>query len=97
MKVISKARIIEFAEIHPESENALKSWYAIVSKTDFMSFIDLRHTFSTVDRVNNLSVFNIGGNKYRLIAGIHYNRKMLYIRYILTHAEYDKGKWGDNK
>jgi len=93
MRVITKRRIVEFSKSYPNSENSLNSWYRIISRTDFKSFNDLRNTFSSVDLVNNLTVFNIGGNKYRLIAAIHYNRQMVYIRHILTHSEYDKNKW----
>jgi len=93
MKVISKARIVEFIKKHPDSENPLNAWYSIMSKTEFKSPADLRKTFPSADPVDNFTVFNIGGNKYRLIAAIHYNRGMLYIRNILTHSEYDKNKW----
>lgn len=97
MKVISKARIIEFSEKHPDSEGALTVWYSIMSKTIFESLVDLRKTFPSADLVENLTVFNIGGNKYRLIVAIHYNRKMVFIRNILTHAEYSKNKWRNDK
>jgi mRNA interferase HigB len=53
----------------------------------------LREVFSSADKVGKLTVFNIGGNKARLITAIHYNRKIIYIRAILTHQEYDEGKW----
>ncbi len=95
MRIISKRRIAEFYKIHPDSRNSLHAWYIIISKTDFTTFSDLRKTFPNADLVNNLTVFNIGGNKYRLIAAIHYNKKILYIRHILMHKEYDKNKWKD--
>jgi len=60
---------------------------------DFESFNALRKLFPSADIVGNLVVFNIGGNKYRLIAAIHFNRQKLYIRDVLTHAEYDKERW----
>ncbi len=94
MRVITKRKIIEFSKmLSRDSENSLNTWYKIISKTDFISFNDLRKTFPNADIVDNLTVFNIGGNKYRLIAAIHYNRQILYIRHILTHKEYDKNKW----
>jgi len=61
--------------------------------TDYKSFNDIRKTFPSADKVGNLTVFNIGGNKARLIAAIHYNTKCVYVRHVLTHAEYDKGHW----
>ena len=59
----------------------------------FRSFVDLRRMFPSADQVGKLTVFNIGENKARLIAAIHYNRKKVYIRAVLTHSEYDTGKW----
>ena len=57
------------------------------------SFAELRKTFKSADQEKKLTVFNIGGNKARLTAAIHYNTKRVYIRQVLTHAEYDKDKW----
>lgn len=93
MHVISYSKIRLFAEKHADSLSALSAWYQIVSKTDFSSFNQLRQAFPSADQVERCTVFNIGGNKYRLIAAIHYNRKKIYIRNILTHAEYDKEGW----
>ena len=93
MHVITRKRLIEFAEKHPDCSTALESWYRIVRRTDFNSFIELRQAFPSADNVGNLTVFNIGGNKARLIAAIHYNTHRIYIRHILTHKEYDRGSW----
>jgi len=60
---------------------------------DFGNFVELRTMFPSADQVGKLTVFNIGGNKVRLIAAIHYNRQKIYIRAVLTHEEYDKGRW----
>ncbi|NET62632.1 MAG: type II toxin-antitoxin system HigB family toxin [Symploca sp. SIO2E6] len=93
MHVITRKRLNGFAERHPDSNEALERWYRIVKKTDFPDFAKLRETFPSVDQVDGKTVFNIGGNKYRLIAAIHYNRRKIYIRHVLTHAEYDKDGW----
>ena len=93
MHVITRKRLLEFAEKHPECSTALESWYRIVKHTDFSSFAELRQTFPSADRVGNLTVFNIGGNKARLIAAIYYNTHGIYVRHILTHEEYDRGSW----
>jgi mRNA interferase HigB len=84
---------MEFARIHPDARAPLNAWFTIVRKTDYASFADLRMTFPAADQVDRFTVFNIGGNKFRLIAAIHYNRKKIYIRHVLTHAEYDRGAW----
>jgi len=64
-----------------------------MSRQRFTSFNMLREIFPSADMVDNLVIFNIAGNKYRLIAAIHFNRQKLYIRDVLTHAEYDKERW----
>jgi mRNA interferase HigB len=91
--VISKKALQRFWERHPDSESPLSRWFKIVQRSDFTSFNELRRTFPRADKVGDLIVFNIGGNKYRLIAAIHFNRNKLFIRHVLTHAEYDRGAW----
>lgn len=93
MHIITRKRLLDFAEKYSDCSTALESWYRIVKHTDFNSFAELRQTFPSADIVDNLTVFNIGGNKARLIAAIHYNTHRVYIRYILTHKEYDRGSW----
>lgn len=93
MHVITRKRLREFAARHRDSTEPLAAWYGIMSKTDFKSFAALKRAFRSIDKVGKLTVFDIGGNKYRLIATIHYNRKKVYIRHVLTHAEYDRNEW----
>ena len=93
MHVITRKRLNEFAKLYPDTKNALTQWYQRIKHNEFASFVELRKLFPSADQVGKLTVFNIGGNKVRLIAAIHYDRKKVYIRAILTHAEYDKGKW----
>ncbi len=93
MHVITRKRIKEFVAEHPDSRSSLENWYRIIKHTDYDSFDHLKQHFSTVDYVDGFMVFNISGNKYRLIAVIHFNRKKVYIRDILTHAEYNRDKW----
>ncbi len=93
MHVITKKRIKEARLLFPESASSLEGWYQVISKNNFKNFSELKKFFSSIDKVDNLYVFDIGGNKVRLIASIHFNRQRIYIRYILNHADYDKGKW----
>ena len=93
MHVISRKALVVFWERYPDSKEPLLRWYKIVGKSEFTSFESLRATFPSADKVNDWIVFNIGGNKYRLIALIHFNRGRLYIRHVLTHKEYDRGEW----
>ena len=92
MHIITRKRLNEFAEKYPETKNALAQWYELMKKNDFSSLVELKTIFSSADKVGKLTVFNVGGNKVRLIAAIHYNRKKIYIRAVLTHEEYDQGK-----
>jgi mRNA interferase HigB len=93
MHVISRKVLRQFWQEYPDSETALIRWLKIIESVSFQSFEELRSVFPNADLVTNLIVFNIGGNKYRLIASIHFNRQKVYIRYILTHSEYDKNIW----
>ncbi len=93
MYVISRKTLRDFWEQYPDSESPLSRWFKIVEQTTFTSFDELRLTFPSADKVGDLVVFNIGGNKYRLIASIHFNRGKVYVRHVLTHREYDKGAW----
>ena len=60
---------------------------------NFASLVEVRTVFPTADKVGKLTVFNIGGNKARLIAAIYYNWRKIYIRAVLTHEEYDQNQW----
>ena len=93
MHVITRKRLNEFAALHPNTRSALAQWYTLIKEHDFSSFAELRQLFPSADQVGKLTVFNVGGNKVRLIAAIHYNRKKVYIRAILTHAQYDEERW----
>lgn len=93
MHVITRKRLNEFAEKHRDARSSLARWYAIMRKRRFLNFVQLREAFPQADQVGKFTVFNIGGNKVRLIAAVHYNRNKIYIRHVLTHREYDTGKW----
>jgi mRNA interferase HigB len=93
MHVIAKPALIHFWTKHPDARSSLMAWFKIIQANDFASYAELKRTFASADHVKGLTVFNIAGNKYRLIAAVHYNRHKVYIRHVLTHAEYDLGKW----
>ncbi len=93
MHVITRKRLNEFAEKHPDLQSALAHWYRLMKHGNYRSFANLRETFPGADLVGKLTVFNIGGNKARLIAALHFNRQKVYIRAVLTHREYDTGAW----
>jgi mRNA interferase HigB len=93
MHVITRSRLIQFSDQHPDARVSLLVWYKIISVSAFGDFVELRQIFPSADQVGNFTVFNIGGNKFRLIALIDYNYRKIFIRYVLTHAEYDKNRW----
>ncbi len=93
MHIITQKRIWEAKLKYPEAVNALDGWYRIIKKNQFNNFGELKKVFNTVDKVKEYYVFDIAGNKLRLIANIHFNRQRLYIRYVLTHKQYDTGFW----
>jgi mRNA interferase HigB len=95
MHIITRKRLNEFAEKHPTATGGLAHWYRVLRKSNPSNFAELRRLFPHADQVGRLTVFNIGGNKARLIAAIHYNRRRVYIRAVLTHAEYDAARWKD--
>lgn len=96
MHIITRKRLLAFSEKYPNTSTSLDTWYRIIKQNEITNFSRLREIFPSADKVGNLTVFNIGGNKIRLIAAIHYNTQCLYIRHVLTHTEYDKGKWKES-
>ena|SRR3990172_8764645 len=97
MHIISRKRLQDFCLKYPEASGPLDRWYRIVKHSNFNSFAELRKTFPQADLVGKYIVFNIGGNKFRIIAYIKFSAKRIYIRHILTHSEYDTGDWKANK
>ncbi len=93
MHIISRKALRAFWTQHPDSEKPLSRWFKIMRETQFKSFAALRCTFPSADRAGKFVVFNIAGNKYRLIVSIHFNRGRVYIRHVLTHQAYDRGGW----
>jgi mRNA interferase HigB len=98
MRIISRKTLRRFWERHPNAESALRNWYKTTRQAAWSNFAELRQTFGSADQVrvchgNTVVVFDVGGNKYRLIAAVHYNRGVVYALLVLTHKDYDKGKW----
>ncbi len=90
MRIISKKKIRDYVKNNAQAELPLTEWYFVMRECKSKSLIALRKIFNSVDSVNGYTVFNIGGNNYRLITAIHYNTQYCYIRTIWTHAEYSK-------
>ncbi len=93
MHVISRKRLNEFAENHQDAKTSLARWYGLMKRGRFANFAELREVIPSADQVGKFTVFDIGGNKVRLVAAIHYNRQKIYVRAVLTHSEYDNQTW----
>ena len=93
MRIISRRKLREFWEQHADAQTSLLLWYQRTIDAKWRNLADLRHVFPSADIVGNFTVFNIGGNKYRLITFIDYESQIVFTRYVLTHAEYDKDTW----
>ncbi|MBI3941468.1 MAG: type II toxin-antitoxin system HigB family toxin [Chloroflexi bacterium] len=93
MHVISRKALRLFWQRYPDSETPLSRWFKIMELSEFENFEELHITFPSADKVGNFIVFNIGGNKYRLITSIHFNRGKVFVRNVLTHQDYDRGVW----
>lgn len=93
MKLISNKALREFALVHPDADAPLQAWRRLIERGSFQSFGQLRATFASADKVGDRYVFNIGGNKYRLVATIAFVPQVVWVKAVMTHAEYDKGAW----
>ena len=95
MHVISRKKLREFWELYPKARTPLDAWYQVAKRAKWENFAEVRRTFNSADVVGRFVVFNIGGNKFRLVTAIHYNRQRIYVLDVLTHAEYSKNAWKD--
>ena len=93
MKLISNKMLREFAKLHPNAEQPLQDFRHLIEHGTYGSFAQLKATFASVDKVGEQFVFNIGGNKYRLIAAIAFQAQLVWVKAVLTHEQYDKGEW----
>lgn len=91
MRIIKLKTLKDFWEKHSDVEGALKSWYFEAKQASWESFDDIKKRYNSADILSgNRVIFNIKGNSYRLIVKIHYNTGIVYIRFVGTHAGYDK-------
>lgn len=93
MHIISRKALREFADLHPDAERPLDDWFRTVRRLQWKSLVDVRRTFPHADAVGVLTFFNIGGNKYRLAVEINYRSGRLFVRHVLTHADYSRKDW----
>jgi mRNA interferase HigB len=93
VRIVSKAALTEFAKADPAALEPLMRWYRVVKAANWNSLADVKLHYLHADYVAPFTVFHVGGNKYRIVAVIKYQWRMVYVRHVLTHGQYDEGKW----
>jgi mRNA interferase HigB len=101
MRIVSKRRLREFWQRHGDARRPLEAWFKVAAKADWADFPEVRATFGSASAVPldcgiTAIVFNVGGNKYRLITRIEYRFHVVYVKMVLTHREYGANKWKDD-
>lgn len=93
MNVISFKRIRDFSSIHRDAEKPLRAWFSTAKKANWQNLAELKQVYPAADLVGRYTVFNIKGNNYRLISRIVFRSQTIFVVAVLTHGEYDLGKW----
>jgi mRNA interferase HigB len=93
MHVISKTRLAAFWRLHPDAERPLRDWFRAMKQGSFRDLNSVHAFYPSADYVDGFTVFNISGNKYRLITNMVYGKGKIFIEAVLTHAEYDRNRW----
>jgi mRNA interferase HigB len=93
MRIIKRGALVQFWEKHPDAKPSLESWYAVVRRADWKTPAEMKQVYRNADLLGRRTIFNVSGNKYRLIARVNYRTQCVFVLYLLTHAEYDQGAW----
>ncbi|MEO8135563.1 MAG: type II toxin-antitoxin system HigB family toxin, partial [Betaproteobacteria bacterium] len=90
MHIISLKTLREFWKKHPAAQRSLRNWHTVSEHSDFVDFAHLRQSFGTADYASPYTVFDVGGNKYRIIAVVRYRDRKIFVRWVMTHRDYDE-------
>jgi mRNA interferase HigB len=93
MHLISVGKLKEASALYPNVDKVIENFFTKVENSTWQNLIDVQEDYRDAEAVGNFTVFNIKGNKYRLIVGINYEKQVVYFKYFLTHTEYDKNQW----
>ncbi len=93
MHLISIGKLKEASALYPNVDNIIGDFYTKVENSTWQNLIEVQEDYRDAEAVGNFTIFNIKGNKYRLIVGINYEKQVMYFKYFLTHAEYDRNQW----
>lgn len=91
MRVLAARTINAYRQCYPDADSALKSWVALIKGNSFKHFVELKTIFSSADLIeDDRIVFNIKGNRYRLIAAVNFNSQIVFVKWFGTHKDYNK-------
>ncbi len=93
MRIISRKALRNYWEEHPKAEEVLQDWYSKIKKSQAGNFAQLRGAFPSADLVGDCIVFNVGGNNYRVIVHLDFSIQTVWIRFVLSHSDYDRDRW----
>ncbi len=98
MRIITERKLREFCDAadgaeRSRREKAMREWSSVVRRADWKNFSEVRGTFNHSDVYCNCTIFDVGGNRYRIIAKVAYGIKVVFIRAVLTHPQYDRDRW----
>src|SRR4051794_19578736 len=98
MRVTSRKALVKFWEKWPAAKHPLAEWHRISKRSQWRNFAEVKAVFGQTDQAkvtsgHTVAIFDIGGNKFRLIAAIHYNTQRVFVLRVLTHKEYDTNAW----
>jgi len=93
VRIIKRGGLVEFWQRRADAQSSLEAWYAVVRAAKWNTPAEMKQQYPHADLVGKRTVFNIAGNKYRLIARVNYRTQRVFVLFILTHAEYDRGAW----
>lgn len=98
MRIVKRARLVEFWSTYPDSKTSLERWYQLTKKAKWQTFVLLKESWpsadlATVKSGKKVVVFDIAGNKYRLIGAVHFITHIVFVKKTMTHKEYEKGDW----
>jgi mRNA interferase HigB len=93
MRIITERKLKEFWTENEVAETVLRDWIRTVRFADWKTSADVKKTFNSVNVYKNCTIFDVGGNKYRIIAKVEYQMHLVFIRFVLNHSEYDEKKW----
>jgi mRNA interferase HigB len=93
MRIIKRGALEQFWQTHPDAKASLESWYNVVRRANWQTPVEMKRIYPSADLVGRRTIFNIAGNRYRMVARVNYEPQRVFVLYLLTHAEYNREDW----